>query len=326
MDKRIIRNGMLALGAAAGIASAHPAVAQDVEPLKIGVLDVAAKRIVGARDGVEIKYKEFTAEGKAPGRWKTPAGPDHGEMVASTFVEQFRRLDRKTPVTIYAANAFSMKEKSDGTAALSMDFDKAKEALSWMKQNGVRVVVTAFNTTSKARSDVLMDEAEKLGMVVFAGGSNTRDAGKVFPAADPRSVSVVDSGPDMALRKDASIASWIDFAMDGTVVTGSGAERSREVGSSYASAKAGAYGAYVVSRHPDISIADLKKTLQASARSVSYTVAGQTVEVREIGGHQGDAALQTQVASIGQREVPATAPVVRTAMQNVALNAGAMSR
>jgi hypothetical protein len=319
-----LKHAALMVGAAAGMASAQPGAAQVPEPIRVGVLDVAAKRIVGVRDGVSLEYREFTAAGRDPGRWKTPAGPDHGEMVVQTFLEQYRRLDRKRPVEIYAANAFSMKEKEDGTTALSMDFDQARQALSWMKSKGVRVVVTAFNTTSKARSDVLMDEAERLGMVVFAGGANTKDAGRVYPAADPRSVSVVDSGTEMALRRDASIASWIDFAMDGTVVTGSGADRAREVGSSYASAKAGAYGAYVVSRSPDASVAEVKKALHASARQVSYTVAGQTVEVREIGGHQGDAAILVQVAELGGQR-PAAAPV-RTAMQAMAMNAGSVGR
>ncbi len=315
---------MLALGAAAGMASAQPSLAQDVEPLKVGVLDVAAKRVIGARDGVDLVYKEFTAEGRDPGRWKTPAGPDHGEVVASTFVEQFRRLDRKRPMVIYAANAFSMKKKDDGSTALSMDYEKAREALPWMKANGVRVVVTAFNTKSKPGSDLLMDEAEKLGMIVFAGGSNTGGAGKVFPAADPRSVSVVDSGPDMALRKDASIASWIDFAMDGTVVTGSRDERSREVGSSYASAKAAAYGSYVVSRQPDICVSDLKKVMQVAARPVSYTIGGQSVQVREIGGHEVDAALVAHVSVSFPRQAPP--PATRTAMLGAIASSGMSGR
>lgn len=290
----------------------------------MGVLDVAARRVIGPRDGVDLVYKEFTAEGREPGRWKTPAGPDHGEVVASTFVEQFRRLDRKRPLVIYSANAFSMKKKEDGTTALSMDYDKAKEALSWMKANGVRVVVTAFNTKSKVGSDLLMDEAEKLGMIVFAGGSNTGGAGKVFPAADPRSVSVVDSGPDMALRKDASIASWIDFAMDGTVVTGSREERSREVGSSYASAKAGAYGAYVVSHQPDITVPDLKTAMKSAARSMSYAIGGESVQVLEIGGHEADAALVAHVSVGLPRQTPG--PAARTAMMGALAASGMAGR
>lgn len=274
------RTGIIAIASAFAIASgAVPASAQTVEPVRIGVLDLHARDVVGPKSGTSVVYKEFVEKGAKAGRASTPAGPDHGQIVASAMLEQFRRLDRERPVEIYAANAFSMKDKEDGTVSLKFSFEQGVRALEWMNQNGVRVVVTAFNSKNEAGSRMLMDRAESLGMVVFAGAPNTVGAGKVFPAADPRSVSVLDSSPDMPMDKDPTLRTWVSFGMDGTYVAGSRENRSREVGSSYASAKAGAYGAYVLSRMPDATrdqvVGMISSAALTSAKHVGFRIIGE---------------------------------------------------
>lgn len=302
-DTSATKRAMVVAGMAMAIMGASaPAFAQEVEPIRVGILDLSAKKVIGVKDGVTLEYREFTPSGRSPGAWKTPAGPDHGEIVTATMIAQFRKLDRHRPIRIYAANAFGMKEKDDGSIALSFDFQQGVKALNWMHDQGVRIVVTAFNSKNEQGSAKLMDEAERLGMIVFAGAPNTPGVGKVFPAADPRSVSVVDSGPDMALRKDASIAGWVRYAMDGTVITGTGAERSREIGSSYASAKAGAYGAYVVSKAPKATADQIRSAMDASATPSSYQIKGVSVTVSEIGGVEGDRRLQRSVEALADRD------------------------
>lgn len=283
-------NGRIAIAAAALIAIGMPMAANAQEPVKIGVLDLHAKDVVGPRTGTSVVYKEFVEQGSKAGRAATPAGPDHGQIVASAMLEQFRRLDREPPVEIYAANAFSMKDKGDGTVSLKFSFEQGIKALEWMNQNGVRVVVTAFNSKNEAGSRMLMDRAESLGMVVFAGAPNTVGAGKVFPAADPRSVSVLDSSPDMPMDKDPSLRTWVSFGMDGTYVAGSRENRAREVGSSYASAKAGAYGAYVLSRMPDASREQVVGMISSAART-----SAKHVGFRIIGERESDRALAQSV-------------------------------
>ncbi len=285
----------IALAAAGLLLTASPGSAQTSEPVRIGVMDLHAKEIVTARDRTKVVYREFTPEGYTPARSATPAGPDHGQIVASAMIDQFRRLDSKTPIEIYSANAFGMKQKDDGTVSMRFDFDQGIKALEWMNQNGVRVVVTAFNSKNEAGSRRLMDKAQSLGMIVFAGAPNTAGAGKVYPAADPRAISVVDSGPDMALRKDPTIAAWVHFAMDGTIVTGSGSERSREIGSSYASAKAGGYGAYIASRMPMITAEGMIEVMQRATVEQKYRSAGQEVMVREIDASRNGSALASAV-------------------------------
>lgn len=288
---RSTRTGIIAIASAFAIASgALPASAQTIEPVRIGVLDLHAKDVVGPRTGTSVIYKEFVEQGSKSGRAATPAGPDHGQIVASAMLEQFRKLDRDHPVEIYAANAFSMKDKGDGTISLKFSFEQGVRALEWMSHNGVRVVVTAFNSKNEAGSRMLMDRAESLGMVVFAGAPNTVGAGKVFPAADPRSVSVLDSSPDMPMDKDPSLRTWVSFGMDGTYVAGSRENRSREVGSSYASAKAGAYGAYVLSRMPDASREQVVVMMSSAART-----SAKHVGFRIIGERESDRALTESV-------------------------------
>jgi hypothetical protein len=198
-DSTATMKAAVAAGMALAFMSASvPASAQQVEPIRVGILDLAAKKVIGVKDGVTLEYREFTPAGRSPGAWKTPAGPDHGEIVTATMIAQFRKVDRHRPIRIYAANAFGMKEKDDGSIALSFDFQQGVKALNWMHDQGVRIVVTAFNSKNEQGSAKLMDEAERLGMIVFAGAPNTPGVGKVFPAADPRSVSVVITVPSIA--------------------------------------------------------------------------------------------------------------------------------
>ena len=185
-----------------------------------------------------------------------------------------------------------MKDKGDGTMSLKFSFDQGAKALEWMSQNGVRVVVTAFNSKNGAGSRMLMDKAESLGMIVFAGAPNTVGAGKVYPAADPRAVSVLDSSPDMPMDKDPSLRTWISFGMDGTFISGSRENRAREVGSSYASAKAAGYVAYVVSRMPQaprsMIVEIMMKSAQRSGKHEGFSIIGEKA---------ADEALMATVAS-----------------------------
>src|SRR3546814_9432182 len=76
---------------------------------------------------------------------------------------------------------------------LKLDCKQAEKALEWMHSKGVRTVVTAFNSSNQLGSFNFMNKAEQLGMTVFAAYSNETGKGNVYPAADARAISVVDT-------------------------------------------------------------------------------------------------------------------------------------
>src|SRR3546814_685686 len=114
-------------------------------------------------------------------------------IVASAVVRQYRLLDPKSPIEVYAANPFGLTKNAAGKSFLKLDFKQAEKALEWMHSKGVRTVVTAFNSSNQLGSFNFMNKAEQLGMTVFAAYSNETGKGNVYPAADARAISVVDT-------------------------------------------------------------------------------------------------------------------------------------
>jgi hypothetical protein len=250
----------VAAGLAAALLASSPAYAADREPVRVGVLDMQAKRIVDQDADVKVVYREFLVPGTKAGAAPTASGRDHGEIVATSVVRELRSMGHRGKVELYAANAFQAAK--DGTG-YSMRYDKAVEALQWMHDNGVRVVVTSFNTKNENGSRFMMDRAEALGMTVFAGASNVAGAGKVFPAADPRSISVADTTPSgSSLTLDPSVQGWVKFAIRGDYADMSVGGKVVDWGSSYSSAKAGAYGAYYASRNPQAGRDEIENALK----------------------------------------------------------------
>src|SRR3546814_3464060 len=98
----------------------------------------------------------------------------HGVIVASAVVRQYRLLDPKSPIEVYAANPFGLTKNAAGKSFLKLDFKQAEKALEWMHSKGVRTVVTAFNSSNQLGSFNFMNKAEQLGMTVFAAYSNER--------------------------------------------------------------------------------------------------------------------------------------------------------
>lgn len=253
----------VAAGLAVALLASAPAYAADREPVKVGVLDMQARRIVDKDADVKVVYREFLQPGMKAGSAMTASGRDHGEIVATSVVRELRSMNYRGKVELYAANAFQAAK--DGKS-YSMRYDKAVEAIQWMHDNGVKVVVTSFNTKNENGSRFLMDRAEALGMTVFAGASNVANAGKVFPAADPRAISVADTTPSgSSLTLDESVQGWVKFAIRGDYVDRDVGGQVVDWGSSYSSAKAGAYGAYYASRNPDAGRSEIENALKDTA-------------------------------------------------------------
>src|SRR3546814_2973695 len=110
-----------------------------------------------------------------------------------------------------------------------------------MHSKGVRTVVTAFNSSNQLGSFNFMNKAEQLGMTVFAAYSNETGKGNVYPAADARAISVVDTNRGqlgMALvtgagREKDALSVGITFAMHGGVPQGKQDRKSTRLNSSH---------------------------------------------------------------------------------------------
>ena len=322
MDGRVRRG--IALGMAGiALAGAVPSHAAPREPVRIGVLDMQASKIADGDANVNVFYREFTAEGARPGARSTPSGLDHGMIVATSAVRAVREIDRSVPIEIYSANAFRMSP--DGRS-YSIDYGKAMEALDWMHSKGVRVVVTSYNTKNMGGAMSLMNRAENLGMTVIAGASNVAGAGKVWPAADPRAISVADTTPNgSSLTLDPSVQQWVKFGFRGDYADRSKGGVVEDWGSSYSSAKVGGVAAYYQSRNPDAGRTEIEAMLGSVARPQmqKYGKVKATIAAVDSGGYVGRVRDLTEKGTSGvlmAQARPSVAPFTGAKGPAVAVN------
>lgn len=295
--------GKLALAAAGAAAvgmSPAPSQAQDAPAIemRVGIIDIQANELTFGDRNTWIDYREFNEEGKFPANWMTESGYDHGQMMASAFVRQARIMDEKAPIRIFAANVFQENSNPTGSAlysrnshagskrTLSVNWEGAKKALSWFKENNVTVVLTAFNGQDSVAMRSFIQETEKLGMTVFASAGNKVGAA-AFPAQYPQAISVAADNKDLAFRNDPSMSTWVNFTMEGDVPLRKegGAV---DAGSSYASAKAAAFGAYYVAHNRYADRDQIRGALQRVAMLVEYEgkgekISGLRIDEREAG-------------------------------------------
>lgn len=245
----------LAAATAVSIAlAASTASAQTVEPVRVGIIDTPVTKIIGGDHGVKISSASFLDAGQRPGSARTEVNLEHGSVVASSFVEQSRRIDPSRPIEIYSAQAFSSADgdrDSLGNKPLSLRYAAATRALDWFKANDVRVVVAAFNSPDGPGVQKFMGRAKELGIVVFAGTNNVQTRTPPFPARHPDAISVTGKNADLDFRFNRSMDSWVMFQADGNIPGSKGGKQLvLENGSSYAVARAAAFGSHAVAAEP----------------------------------------------------------------------------
>lgn len=231
------------------------AIAQEVEPMRVGIIDTPVAQLVDHRQGVAIEAASFLAPGQKPGSSRTEIGREHGEVVATSFVEQARRLDATRPIEVYSALAFYQAEGPRDDLAnrpMSMNYAAASRALDWFAQKKVKVVVAAFYGPDGAGVRQFMKKAADLGIVVFAGTNNVQTAVMPFPARHPESISVTGTDASLDFRFDRSMDGWVMFKANADMPVRSPRRLILEKGSSYAVARAAAFGSYAVAVDPTI--------------------------------------------------------------------------
>lgn len=324
-----LKKSLIGVAAATMLASS-PAVAQDQDQapeIRVGIIDVKGNELTFSDRRTKIEYRAFTQEGKFPGDWMTESGADHGQMMASAFVRELRRIDPAAPVRIFAANAFQENSgtgsakytQSMGLASkrtLSVNWEGATHALEWFKANNVKVVLTAFNGSDSQQLRTFMQKANSLGMAVFASAGN-KVGGSIYPAAYPEAISVAGDNKDLAFRKDASISRWVNFTMDGGVPMGIKGAAVDE-GSSFATAKAAAFGAYYSAHNPSAGRDQIASALRDAAVPQIYSVQDQQVRALRFdetsAGKVAEIAREeARIAAAGQLQEPLSAETARDA-------------
>lgn len=296
MSKGLAKSALLA----AALLSVSPAAAQSFEnqyPIKIGVMDLKANEMTYKEDGVSINYREFNDTIYDSGSAKPHGFIDHGAIVLTSAVRELRKMSPDAPIEVYSANAYIQGKDSRGVLRLKFQFDQGEKALEWMHDNGVRVVVTAFNTYKENESKAFMDKAESLGMIVYAGASNVNKAGKVFPAADPRAISVCDTTPGKSsFSLDPTVDDWVMFGTRGEVPYKK-VGKIEDFGSSYASAKLSAYGAYMVWRDPDASRDEIVQAMQKHSEITKGSAGSTRVQMATLDSPKVMSAFVQDVSS-----------------------------
>lgn len=287
-----MKSAGLAILAGSMIASAPSASAQAKDSeVVVGILDVESNRLTFGDSNTHIQYREFAAPGKFPANWQTESGADHGQLMASAFVRQIRKIDQNVPIRILGANVFQENQSTSSSIytygsrtgskrTLSVNWEGAKEALSWFKQNGVSVVLTAFNGNDSNALRSFMKEAGDLGMTVFASAGN-KVGGAIYPAAYPEAISVAGDNKGLAFRKDPSISGWVNFSMDGGTSLRLNGEKNDE-GSSFATAKVAAFGAYYKSQVQDASREDIESAIRQVSIITNYKINGADVSASRV--------------------------------------------
>jgi len=274
------------------LASSAPALSQNNNEVIVGVLDVKGDGLTFADKNTVIEYREFNEKEKDSARWITESGLDHGEMMVSAFTRQFRKIDQEARLRILSANIFqenqsstrsalySRNSRKGSTRGIAINWEGAKEALQWFKQRGVRVVVTAFNGNDSAGMRSFMEESKSLGMIVFASAGNVA-GGPAYPAKYKETISVAADNPDLAFRNDPTMQTWVNFTMNGSVPK-SKEGKNIDAGSSFASAKLAAYGAYFSSRDNGMGAEEIKNAIKSIGVSETYRVNGTEVAAIKI--------------------------------------------
>ena len=274
--------GVLIAAAVLCTVSPEVAPAQPVaEPIRIGIIDVQADRLSFKDARTSISYREFApAEGESA-TWNTEANIDHGVGVASAFVRQVRRIDEHRPIEIFAANPMfelgggkpMYKIDQERSPKIKINFEGAREALRWFKANNVKVVLTTMNGGNSAGMKSLVKEGLDLGLVIFASSGNNPATGPVFPAAYKEVISVVAAGK--SVTNALPLSSWTKFSLDGNEPVGREGKIALS-GSSFAVAKAAAFGAYAVATKQAGSTEEISAYISKLSASSPQTLGSAT--------------------------------------------------
>lgn len=247
----------------AAVVTAPQAKAQDAVPTQrtvaVGILDIGADRI----DFPDANVRFVNMNPRPPeGRHFADGSENktqHGVVVASAFVREYRKLDPEARIVFYAVNPFTRKA---GETSDRFDSSSVREALPRMKEAGVKVVMSAFGVADKRAGEAISGWFRQNGLVLVAAMPNVRDDPGIYPAALDSTISVADSNRNAGLWKDTSYKRYVDFTMDGEFAS----RHTDSHGSSFTSGKVAAYGAYVAQAMVNVDVDGLRGAMRHFAK------------------------------------------------------------
>lgn len=273
-----MKNTGLAAAVAALALSSTPALAQK-EPVKVGIIDARADRLVTPSSNVEVNYREFVTGNGVSGRMKASVGWDHGVLVATAVARQIKDLSEDRAIKIYAANAFFLNGADENdNPKLGIDFEGAKQAIAWFRSEGVKVVVTSFVGRDSESFRDFMKTANDAGLIIVAPIANVVTEEMQYPAAYPEAISVAAFNNGMPVRKDAKVAQWVEFATDGSLPIRELNGKS-DYGSSFASARVAGILASIDAEMPIVDANDARDRLKEFAQGKSYSLEGTRIDL-----------------------------------------------
>ncbi|MFZ3481884.1 S8 family serine peptidase [Sphingomonas sp. 3-13AW] len=298
-------NFLKGLLAGAALASAVPAQAEITAPgadrAAVAIIDISADKIDNPDPKVRfINLTPAPPEGRTFAKSRNGNG-DHGDYVASAFVSEYRKMNASSAIDIYSVNPFLQQN-----SRMTFNRKAITDAIPVLKQNGVKVVITAFGIENKEAGESIVNQFRKAGMVVFAATPNSeRDEG-IYPAANKGAISVADdNGSRGALAHRKDWASWVDFAIDGNQQGQNG----QWAGASFAVGKAAAYGVLLTKADPSLTVDDVRQGM------TKYSDPSRYGAVRTVGGRGMVAAFSTPevVAHLASLKAPVQGQVVQSA-------------
>lgn len=251
-----------------------------IEPIKVGVIDTDATALHQPKKGIFVEKKSFLPENVDPGSHKTGTGREHGVEVMSAFIEQSRAIDPSRPIKIHSAITFvrdgDNRIDEQNNRPMRLDYQAAEKALDWFKEQGVRVVVTAFVLRETKEMNKFMDHARDLGLVVFSATNNGPSAYPPFPARHPEAISVTGNSRNLDFDTNANMQKWVMF-QSSAGIPGRSLTITPENGSSFAVSRVAAFGAHLIDRDPSLgrqAVIETLKTLSPSSPRGVPTLAG----------------------------------------------------
>ena len=270
------KSAIVAAGIIASMGMSSAAYAQSDAHLevRVGIIGVGAPSSAADSQAVSIEGRSYTREGYSSLSQGDLPIAEQGQRLIGAFVQQSRQIDQDSRIRIYSADVLQKKDNATGIAA-SVNWEGATKALQWFKENNVNVVLTAFNGQDTQGMRDFVQESERLGMTIFASAGN-KVGGPSYPAQYMETISVAADNPDFAFRNDPNVSSWVDFTLEGNIA-GPDGNKPIDSGSSYATAKAAAFGAYYSAHNPNAGRNDILNALHEVAVQVNYEVDKQQV-------------------------------------------------
>lgn len=302
----------LAATAAALILAATPAIAQTTPSpqasaeVAVAIIDSNIRRIDFEDPNVRIVDMTPKApDGSSFMNYKVTDAYSHGDIVASSFVKEYRKLDATSPIVIYVVDPFVRK---DGNASANFSMRIMNEALPKMREAGVRVAITAFGISDAAAGQRIAAAFTKNDMALFAAVPNEPNDKGIYPAAVPGVISVASEKKDGAFEHDRSMSAWVTFSIDGR--HGSAHNLSDADGTSFSVAHAGAYGAFLMKNRPETPLASLASGISSYGTRIPGTIGGREKVTYRIGRQDMIRAIVDDMAPVRTQAVLAKGPDV----------------